>query len=74
MRFDDRRAARDRKAATRRLWRSAASAGGVPVSMVLATLVLETGKSFFCTWPAVRKPKLVPTVKHGQYGRQSIQL
>ena len=49
MRFDDRRAARDRKAAPRRLWRSAASAGGVPVSMVLATPVLEAGKSFFCT-------------------------
>jgi hypothetical protein len=49
VRFDDRRAARDRKAATRRLGAPLHQAGAVPVSMGLATLVLAAGKSFFCT-------------------------
>ena len=48
--FHDWRAARDRKAATRRLWRSRCSVlVAVPVSIGLATLVLPVGTSFFFT-------------------------
>ena len=48
--FHDWRAARDRKAATRRLWRSRCSGlVTVPVSIGLATLVLAAGMSSFCT-------------------------
>ena len=44
------RAARDRKAATRRLWRSRSSGlVTVPLSIGLATLVLAAGTSSFCT-------------------------
>ena len=50
VRFHDWRAARDRKAVTRRLWRSAASGlVPVPISIGLATLVLPVGTSPFCT-------------------------
>ena len=50
MRFHDWRAARDRKAMTRRLWRSRCSGSvEVPVSIGLATLVLPVGTSSFCT-------------------------
>ena len=48
--FHDWRAARDRKAATRRLWRSRCSElVTVPVSIGLATLVLPVGSSSFCS-------------------------
>ena len=48
--FHDWRAARDRKAATRRLWRSrCCGLVAVPVSIGLATLVLPVGTSCFCT-------------------------
>ena len=48
--FHDWRAARDRKAATRRLWRSnCIGLVAVPVSIGLATLVLAAGMSSFCT-------------------------
>jgi hypothetical protein len=50
VRFHDWRAARDRKAVTRRLWRSRCSElVTVPVSIGLATLVLAAGMSSFCT-------------------------
>ena len=50
VRFDDWRAARDRKAMTRRLWRSRCSGlVAVPVSIGLATLVLPVGTSSFCS-------------------------
>jgi hypothetical protein len=50
VRFHDWRAARDRKAMTRRLWRSRCSGlMGVPVSIGLASLVLPVGTSSFCT-------------------------
>ena len=50
MRFHDWRSARDRKAMTRRLWRSRCSGlVAVPVSIGLATLVLPVGTSSFCT-------------------------
>ena len=49
MRFHDWRAARDRKAMTRRLWRSRCSGlVAVPVSIGLATLVLAAGTSSYC--------------------------
>jgi hypothetical protein len=48
--FHDWRAARDRKAVTRRLWRSRCiGLVAVPVSIGLATLVLPVGTSPFCT-------------------------
>jgi hypothetical protein len=48
--FHDWRAARDRKAATRRLWRSRCSGlVTVAVSIGLATLVLPVGSSSFCS-------------------------
>ena len=48
--FHDWRAARDRKAATRRLWRSRCSGlVTVPLSIGLATLVLTVGTSSLCT-------------------------
>ena len=50
VRFQDWRATRDRKAMTRRLWRSRCSGlVAVPVSIGLATLVLAAGMSSFCT-------------------------
>jgi hypothetical protein len=50
MRFHDWRAARNRKAATRHLWRSRCiGLAAVPVSIGLATLVLAVGTSSFCT-------------------------
>ena len=51
VRFHDWRAALDRKAVTRRLWRSRCIIGlvAVPVSIGLATLVLAVGTSSFCT-------------------------
>ena len=50
VRFHDWRAARDRKAATRRLWRSRCSGlVTVAVSIGLATLVLPVGTSSFCS-------------------------
>ena len=50
VRFDDWRAARDRKAMTRRLWRSRCSGlVAVPISIGLATLVLPVGTSSFFT-------------------------
>ena len=50
VRIHDWRAARDRKAMTRRLWRSRCSGlVAVPVSIGLATLVLPVGTSSFCT-------------------------
>ena len=50
VRFHDWRAARDRKAVTRRLWRSRCiGLVAVPVSIGLATLVLPVGTSSFCT-------------------------
>ena len=50
VRFHDWRAAGDRKALTRRLWRSR-SIGlvAVPVSIGLVTLVLPVGTLSFCT-------------------------
>ena len=49
--YHDGRALRHRKAATRRLWRShCIRPVAVPVSIGLATLVLATGTSSFCTW------------------------
>ena len=48
--FHDWRAARDRKAATRPLWRSRCSGlVTVAVSIGLATLVLAAGMSSFCS-------------------------
>ena len=48
--FHDWRAARDRKAVTRRLWRSnCIGLVAVPVSIGLATLVLPVGTSPFCS-------------------------
>jgi len=48
--FHDWRAARDRKAVTRRLWRSNCSGlVAVPVSIGLPTLVLPVGTSSFCS-------------------------
>ncbi|HEV3110065.1 MAG TPA: hypothetical protein VGY99_06190 [Candidatus Binataceae bacterium] len=48
--FHDWRAARDRKVATRRLWRSRCSGlVTVPLSIGLATPVLAAGMSSFCT-------------------------
>ena len=50
VRFRDWRAARDRKVATRRLWRSRCiGLVAVPVSIGLATLVLPVGTSSFCS-------------------------
>ena len=50
VRFHDWRAVRDRKAVTRRLWRSRCSRlVTVPVSIGLASLVLPVGTSSFCT-------------------------
>jgi len=50
-RYHDWCASRYRKAATRRLWRShCIRLVAVPVSIGLATLVLATGTSSFCTW------------------------
>ena len=50
VRFHDWRAARDRKAMTRPLWRSrCCGLAAVPVSIGLATLVLAAGMSSFCT-------------------------
>ena len=47
--FHDWRAARDRKAVTRRHWRSRCiGLVAVPVSIGLATLVLPVGSSSFC--------------------------
>ena len=49
VRFHDWRAAPDRKAATRHLWRSRCiGLVAVPVSIGLATLVLAAGTSSFC--------------------------
>jgi hypothetical protein len=42
-------AARDRKAVTRRLWRSLHRVVAVPVSIELATLMVAVGTSSFCT-------------------------
>ena len=48
--FHDWRTARDRKAATHRLWRCRCiGLVMVPVSIGLATLVLAAGTSSFCT-------------------------
>ena len=50
VRFHDWRAARDRKAATRRLWRSRCiGLVAVPVSIGLATLVLPVGTLSYCS-------------------------
>jgi hypothetical protein len=50
VRFHDWRVAGDRKAATRRLWRSRCiGLVAMPVSIGLATLVLAVGTSSFCT-------------------------
>ena len=49
VRFHDWRTARDRKAVTRRLWRSRCiGLVAVPVSIGLATLVLPVGTLSFC--------------------------
>jgi hypothetical protein len=60
VRFHDWRAARDRKAVTRRIWRSRCiGLVAVPVSIGLATLVLPVGTSSFCT------RRLIVTQKFG---------